>query len=1163
MKTILEILNSAWAENFVLTLLHTLWEGFVLAFFLFLYLRFSNPQKMQRRYAVCLFFLLMVVFSGLVTFSILRPEPRNDAPAEAFQAPAAESSPLPADAVPIAVPAEVSRLYRIESMEQALHAAPRPQGYRWTGWALAAWAAGTAGMLIRLLGRLVDVSRLRKNSVEITDPVIQQVFVKIKDVLHIRRPIRLCKSTVIKAPGVIGCFRTVLLLPASMLTGVDTETLGVLFAHELMHVRRYDYLINFLQMLIESVLFFNPAIWWISRQIRIEREACCDAAGANLSGRPILYAEILYQWFVKISRENAANPAAAGFVRPQDGDIAERIRRIVQPEYRPRMKISWPGLIFPAVVCGSLFLVLNWTAQISVALAEQVLAPREAMKFMETIQNSPKDLIFRAVKMDSPEIPDEEKVLITGVIRTEDGKNIPPETRLDLNVHSPVTGGFGYRANKIIFNDPNGFFEQRINAGKFTAVIWGDGYAPFCVGPMDVKPGCKINFDVVLKKGFTGTVLFQDNSGVPVENAGFSGGFRTLQQGYTIPLIQVKSDSRGIIQIDHAVSYSPLTGRIRAEGYEEVLKAEIWLKEGEPSVVTLKRSPFLTGVVVDAQSRKPVPNAEIRIVFANNLKKELPWIDTEKFSCRSDKSGRFIFPTLLSGYTYDLQIKAENYGYQFAEGIHPGRSELEIPLHRQKKIEGTIRGNLQTLKKDNEKLYISYACRYAGAFQERSIGGFAGRVPVEVRDGIGYFEISKIWGNKIELTTGALSVAVPFDPNDIKPVILDFTEVNPDGAEYFLQPVTIAFEPKEQKPLPLGKTRLISIEDRADLIYVRVWTEEIVNGILQTDVPAPSTLYCRPDLTTGYSFSPTTPFSIKKQRQDSNLDIIIPAEPAGLIIGTLSGMDKVNKTDRIHLYCHSDSVARISCPYPNVFHLKTADNVNSQKGTIDYTITPAALANGYRIIASCGYAFVISDSFDLNADMPIRRMDIDFVEGQDLEIQCTDIAGDPIAGVIFDFSFRYKNFSIGRPNSQTNSKGNYTIQNLNPNLPGNYILSCKPDRDYQPFRKEITDFNSPCLVTLGPGAVLTGRLLDSKTGKPVPGAQVSANIRLKKEERDAVGYFPHLESEGLTDVDGNFRFSNLRPSCDYSITAIHIIPDQIPVITAGQTESIDIFISVP
>ena len=88
-------------------------------------------------------------------------------------------------------------------------------------------------------------------------------------------------------PTVIGWLKPVVLLPASALAGLAPQQLEAILAHELAHIRRHDYLVNLLQTLVETLLFYHPAVWWLSRRIRIERENCCDDLAVSLCGDPV------------------------------------------------------------------------------------------------------------------------------------------------------------------------------------------------------------------------------------------------------------------------------------------------------------------------------------------------------------------------------------------------------------------------------------------------------------------------------------------------------------------------------------------------------------------------------------------------------------------------------------------------------------------------------------------------------------------------------------------------------------------------------------------------------------------------------------------------------------------------------------------------------------
>ena len=92
--------------------------------------------------------------------------------------------------------------------------------------------------------------------------------------------------------AVLAAIWPTLVLPVATITGLPPDTLRAILVHQFAATSRHD-LVNIIQMFIESLLFFNPAVWWIGRQVRLEREACCDATAVRLTGRPIEYSRSL------------------------------------------------------------------------------------------------------------------------------------------------------------------------------------------------------------------------------------------------------------------------------------------------------------------------------------------------------------------------------------------------------------------------------------------------------------------------------------------------------------------------------------------------------------------------------------------------------------------------------------------------------------------------------------------------------------------------------------------------------------------------------------------------------------------------------------------------------------------------------------------------------
>jgi hypothetical protein len=125
------------------------------------------------------------------------------------------------------------------------------------------------------------------------------------------------------SPATIGWLKPVVLLPPALLTGLTASQLEAILAHEIAHIRRHDYLVNLLQMAAETLLFYHPAVWWASRQMRIERELCCDDFAVRTSGNAYDYAHAL----AAVAR-NAVTGAAIGASGPS---LPHRVRRLLKP----------------------------------------------------------------------------------------------------------------------------------------------------------------------------------------------------------------------------------------------------------------------------------------------------------------------------------------------------------------------------------------------------------------------------------------------------------------------------------------------------------------------------------------------------------------------------------------------------------------------------------------------------------------------------------------------------------------------------------------------------------------------------------------------------------------------------------------------------------------
>src|SRR5206468_5834406 len=194
-------------------------------------------------------------------------------------------------------------------------------------WVVLVWFGGVVALSLRLAsGWLVTRQLGRVGTAAVPDACVE-AGARLAARLRISRPVRVLGSAVVQVPAVMGWLRPVILLPASALTGLTALQLDALLAHELAHVRRYDYVVNLLQSVVETLLFYHPAVWWVSQQVREEREHCCDDLAVAVCGDAHFYATAL----LGMERLRAATPAFALAAAGRGGSLRDRIRRLVAP----------------------------------------------------------------------------------------------------------------------------------------------------------------------------------------------------------------------------------------------------------------------------------------------------------------------------------------------------------------------------------------------------------------------------------------------------------------------------------------------------------------------------------------------------------------------------------------------------------------------------------------------------------------------------------------------------------------------------------------------------------------------------------------------------------------------------------------------------------------
>src|SRR5207302_147738 len=195
-------------------------------------------------------------------------------------------------------------------------------------WVVLVWFGGVVALSLRLASGWLVTRQLGSVGTSSVPDACREAVARLAARLRISRPVRVLESAVVQVPAVVGWLRPVILLPASALTGLTPQQLDVLLAHELAHVRRYDYLVNLVQSAIEILLFYHPAVRWVSRRVREEREHCCDDLAVAVCGDAHLYARALLMMESLRAKTPALALSAAG---TQGGALLGRVRRVVAP----------------------------------------------------------------------------------------------------------------------------------------------------------------------------------------------------------------------------------------------------------------------------------------------------------------------------------------------------------------------------------------------------------------------------------------------------------------------------------------------------------------------------------------------------------------------------------------------------------------------------------------------------------------------------------------------------------------------------------------------------------------------------------------------------------------------------------------------------------------
>lgn len=397
------------------TLLHSLWQGALIAVCLWTVLRVINNNTLARiKYHLYLSSLLVLVSWFAVTWIQQWQRLR------ALTVVVTEAS----------VDAGIRKTYTIQAIPQQPDSAAwlhrlLPHMDQAMPWLVGIYIAGVCFMILRFGIGLKKLIHIRYRGITAPDQLLTGFMNSLKDQLGITGPVKLLLSSYINMPVMLGAIKPVILLPMAAVANLTPPELEAILLHELAHIKRQDYLVNMLQIFIETVLFFNPFMWWISAGIRREREHCCDDLVISQTCEPLPYAKALAALEASRYASQPFTLAAGG----QKHHLFHRIKRITEMKKTP---LSYGRLAAALLASGALICSIVW---FSPAFAQSRKDDKTAAKQTRVQRIIVVDANGQRKEYDLTNLPASEKARLKSVL-SEDEEDNDQRTNTNISRYS-------------------------------------------------------------------------------------------------------------------------------------------------------------------------------------------------------------------------------------------------------------------------------------------------------------------------------------------------------------------------------------------------------------------------------------------------------------------------------------------------------------------------------------------------------------------------------------------------------------------------------------------------------------------------------------------------------------------------------------------------------
>jgi beta-lactamase regulating signal transducer with metallopeptidase domain/protocatechuate 3,4-dioxygenase beta subunit len=737
-------------------LLQSLWQGALVGVLTALALVALRRSTAGWRYGVACAGLLALALAPIVTAAEHADRLRTFPP----QAVADEASASRQVGQPLA-----GALRPAESGRPSATTGPwwsQPRLEAWSAGLVLAWLAGVFALFARLLGGWIVAERLRRAPAVPLPGTWHSRVRALACTLGVERPVRIVTSRVSDVPMVIGWLRPVILLPCAALAGLSPTQLEAVIAHELAHIRRHDYLVNLLQTTVETLLFYHPVMWWLSRRIRLEREHCCDDVAVQVCGDRVTYARALADLEEMRSAVPALGMAATG------GPLVGRVRRLLGlPPQHDGDALTW---LVVAALLTALSLALT-------ADERSATPPPDAARLEPAQTASPGQIVTS-----------DETALRGRIVDAASGQPITgASVTVALNgevTHVTTDAGGRYE----VLGPKPGDYRIYAEAAGYVLAQYGQRYVLEGGEIVEVRSGQTVSgVDVALQPGgiVSGRIIDESGAGVfgveivLLRDSGPLNGAGPFGRGWA------QTDSAGTFRVDglepgQYYVRAHLPQPIQSSGGEVTAPTffpqTTRLEEAQPVYVSAGLESFgvefalasvetfnVSGIIVDSAGR-PVGNVEVAMIQDGG---------GERLPVQVSQEGSFTVERVVPG-EYTMMVFHRSLRMTMPQQVTVDRdvSGLELVLRRGAEVAGrVVRDGLDPLPFDPATIHVN-ATRQMGDSLRIQMSGSEMRA-----DGSFSLHVAGPSVLQIEdLPTGWTVKSVRLRGSDITDAVVDFGE---------------------------------------------------------------------------------------------------------------------------------------------------------------------------------------------------------------------------------------------------------------------------------------------------------------------------------------------------------------------------------------------------